>query len=161
MKKIISLLLFLTTGAALYAQTVTLSEPIVLRNDIAYHLLGEMGSHTLLFRDRSTTFEVVGLNKAMKESWTKELELDRRLPKVIDILPDDGHFNLFYQFKDRTHTKLKAHRYGPGANLLDSITIVDLGYLLYSKVHTGLFGGQEQDALLFYRKTGYDACSLL
>ncbi len=150
MKKIISLLLFLTTGMALYAQTVTLSEPIVLRNDIAYHLLGEMGSHTLLFRDRSTTFEVVGLNKAMKESWTKELELDRRLPKVIDILPEDAHFTLFYQFKDRTHTKLKAHRYGPGANLLDSVTIVDLGYLFYTPKFIPVYSEDKSKTLFFF-----------
>ena len=162
MKKITSLLLFLTIGVATVAQKVTLSEPIVLRNDIAYHILGEMGGHTLLFRDRSNSFEVVGLNKAMKESWTKELELDRRLPKVLDILPQDSRFTLFYQFKDRTHTKLKAHRYGPGANLLDSVTIVDLGYLfLHAPVYSRLFRRQEQDPLLFYGKAGCDARGLL
>lgn len=150
MKKIKSLLLFLTLGIALSAQTVTLSEPIVLRNDIAYHILGEMGGHTLLFRDRSTTFEVVGLNKAMKESWTKELELDRRIPKVLDILPDEAHFTLFYQFKDRTHTKLKAHRYGPGANLLDSVTVVDLGYLFYTPSFIPVYSEDKSKTLLFF-----------
>jgi|AntRauTorckE5430_2_1112549.scaffolds.fasta_scaffold04300_2 hypothetical protein len=150
MKKITSLLLFLTIGVATSAQRVTLSEPIVLRNDIAYHILGEMGGHTLLFRDRSTIFEVVGLNKAMKESWTKGLELDRRMPKVLDILPDDGYFTLFYQFKDRTHTKLKAHRYGPGANLLDSVMIVDLGNLFYTPGFMPVYSEDKSKTLLFF-----------
>ena len=150
MKKVVSLLLFLAFGVILYAQRVTLSEPIILRNDIAYHILGEMGEHTLLFRDRSTTFEVVGLNKAMKESWTKPLELDRRLPKVVDILPAETHFTLLYQFKDKTHTKLKAHRYGPGANLLDSVTIVDLGYLFYTPRFIPVYSEDKSKTLLFF-----------
>lgn len=150
MKKINGVLLLIFFALAVSAQTITISEPIVLRNDIAYNLLGDMGGHTLIFRDRGSSFEVVGLNKAMKESWSKDIELDRRLPKVLDIIPDDTYFTLLYQYKDRSHTVLKAHRYGPGANLIDSTKIVDLGYLFYTPSFITLRSEDRSKSLLFF-----------
>lgn len=110
---------------------VILLEFIVLCNDIVYYFLGEMGSYILFFCDCSIIFEVVGFNKVMKEFWIKELELDCCLFKVIDILFDDGYFNLFYQFKDCIYIKLKVYWYGLGVNFLDFIIIVDFGYFFY------------------------------
>lgn len=144
----ILLLFFLPCLAG--AQQIAISEPIVLRNDISYDLLGEMGEHTLVFRNMISTFEVVAFNKAMKESWTKELELDRRLPKVIDVVPDKSHFTIIYQFKDRSNTILKAHRYGPGANLVDSVMIQNLGSLFYTPNFIAARSEDRSKSLLFF-----------
>lgn len=118
-------LLLLPIG--LFAQKVTISEPITLRNDLRFDIIGEMGGHTLIFRSQPAGYSVLALNAAMKESWTKELELDKRVPRLLDLVPGQNHFTLIYQFKDRANTILKAHRYGPGANLLDSVTLLNMG----------------------------------
>ena len=115
-----------------FSQKVTVSEPIVLRSDIAYELIGDLGGNTLVFRDKGTSFEVVAFNPQMKEAWSKDIELDDRQPKVIGMVTGKADFTIIYQFRNKSHTIIKAHKYGPGANLIDSVSLADLGYLFYN-----------------------------
>ncbi|MCB0568550.1 MAG: hypothetical protein KDC66_02250 [Phaeodactylibacter sp.] len=131
MKKWVTLILGLSPLLA-FSQKITVSEPITLRSDIAYDLIGGLGGRTLLFRDKNTSFEVVAFDQRMQETWSKELELDPRQPKPIGVVGRKMDFVLLYQFRMRSHTLVKAHKYGPGANLLDSVAIMDLGTLFYS-----------------------------
>lgn len=114
------------------SQKITVSEPIILRSDVAYDLIGNLGGNTLVFRDKGTSFEVVAFNPQMKEAWSKEIELDARQPKVIGLVAGKTDFTIVYQFRAKSHTIIKAHKYGPGANLLDSVSLADLGYLFYN-----------------------------
>ena len=100
------------------SQKITVSEPIILRSDVAYDLIGNLGGNTLVFRDKGTSFEVVAFNPQMKEAWSKEIELDARQPKVIGLVAGKTDFTIVYQFRAKSHTIIKAHKYGPGANLL-------------------------------------------
>ncbi len=130
--KFFHILFLLQAPLFLFAQKITVSEPIVLRSDIAYELIGDLGGNTLVFRDKGTSFEVVAFNQQLKESWSKDIELDNRQPKIIGLVAGKAHFTIVYQFREKSHTIIKAHKYGPGANLLDSVSLADLGYMFYN-----------------------------
>jgi hypothetical protein len=136
------------------AQVITVSEDITLNNDVSYDILGEMGNHILLFRDAKTEFTVQAFNQQMRESWTKELELDRRNPKVLGVVPTRDDFTLIYQFRDKGHTIVKAHRYDPAANLIDSATLVDLGFLFYTPRFEVVRSEDRSKALLYFVENG-------
>jgi hypothetical protein len=148
--KYFCLLLGIFCFGFVFAQKVTVSEQIVLRSDIAYNLLGEMGGRTLLLRDMGVKFEVVGFDKALKQSWQKELELDRRQPKIISVIPGDTSFSIVYKFKQKSDLITKIHKYGPGANLLDSITIKNYGYLFYNPNITAVQSEDRTKVLLYF-----------
>lgn len=136
------------------AQVLTVSEDIPLTNEISYDILGEMGNHLLLFRNAKTEFTVQAFNAQMRESWSKELELDRRGPRVLGVIPTEQDFTLVYQFRDKGHTIVKAHRYDPAANLVDSATLVDLGFLFYTPRFELVRSEDRTKALLYFVENG-------
>ncbi|MCB0593517.1 MAG: hypothetical protein H6557_15580 [Lewinellaceae bacterium] len=133
-----------------FSQKVTVSEPIVLRSDIAYELIGTLGGNTLVFRDKGTSFEVVAFNNQMEEAWSKDIELDDRQPKVIGLVADKAYFTVIYQFREKSHTIIKAHKYGPGANLIDSLSLTDLGYLFYNPGFELIRSDDRSKALVYF-----------
>lgn len=149
MKSLLNLFIFLLT-LPLFAQQLTVSEPITLRNDLAYDLLGELAGRTLLFRDQGTRFEVVSFDQKMQESWTKVLEFDKRQPKILDVIPGKEHFSIIYKFRKKSNLVTKIHKYGPGANLIDSITIKDYGYLFYNPGISVVQSEDRSKILLYY-----------
>ncbi len=131
MKNVI-LFLILALARPLAAQQLTISKPIHLRNDIYYDILGEMGNQTLLFRNRHSSFEIMAFDEQMRESWTKEVELERRSPELLEVVADDAKFTIFYHYRERSHTVLRAEQYNPGANLIDSTVVMDYGPIFYT-----------------------------
>lgn len=132
------------------AQQITVSDEIALRSDIGYEIIGKLGGHVLLFRNQSTAFEVEAYNRNMQLSWTKELVLDRRAPRLVGITADADDFSLVYLFRQSNETILKVHKYDPAANLIDSITIKNLGYLFYSPRFEIVFSEDRTKALAYY-----------
>jgi len=149
MKYLIPIIFSLMSLSAL-AQKVTVSEQVTLRNDVGYHLLGDMGGRTLLLRDLGVKFEVVGFDEQLKESWQKEIELDRRQPKILSAIPGEGYFNIIYKYRYKSDLITKIHKYGPGANLLDSMTIKNYGYLFYSPNISVTISEDRSKALLHF-----------
>ncbi|NUQ24953.1 MAG: hypothetical protein HUU34_13455 [Saprospiraceae bacterium] len=148
MKPLLTLLVcFLLYGVR--AQTISMSEDITLRNEIAYELIGEMKGQLLLFRNRNLEFEIQGFDRQMKLGWSKLLELDKRTPVVLGFTHSKSDFTLFYQYRNRGNTVLKAHRYDPGANLIDSVTIVNWGYLFYTP-NMQVVRSEDKSKVLFY-----------
>ncbi|MCB0547150.1 MAG: hypothetical protein KDD19_06140 [Phaeodactylibacter sp.] len=133
-----------------FSQKITVSEPIVLRSDIAYELIGDLGGNTLVFRDKGTAFEVVAFNKQLKESWAKDIELDNRQPKVIGLVTGKADFTIIYQFREKSNIILKAHKYGPGANLIDSVSLANLGYLFYNPGFEFIRSEDRSKALVYF-----------
>jgi len=132
------------------AQKLTVSEPFSLRSDLAFDVLGEMGGHTLIFRNRSSSFEIQALDQKMKEAWSREIEFDRRLPRILDINAGDEQFTVIYQYKDQSNTILKAHQYGPGAELQDSSEIINLGTLFYTPNFSVVRSEDRSKSLIYY-----------
>ncbi|MEY3052896.1 MAG: hypothetical protein RLY31_2681 [Bacteroidota bacterium] len=114
------------------AQQVTVSEPVSVREDHAYYILGDDRGHVLLLRDKQTTVDVQGYDAEMRLHWEKEIELDKKSPAVLDVINRTRDFCLLYLFRQRSQPVLKAHRYNAAANLLDSATIKVFEDALYA-----------------------------
>lgn len=148
MKSLLTLISCLLMFSAA-AQSIAMSEDITLRNEIAYELIGEMKGQLLLFRNRNLEFEVQGFDRQMKLGWSKLLELDKRMPVVLGFTHSKTDFTLFYQYRNKGNTVLKAHRYDPGANLIDSLTVVNWGYLFYTP-NIQIVRSEDKSKVLFY-----------
>jgi hypothetical protein len=135
---------------SLAAQKVTFSEDIPLRSDASYQIIGQLKGRLLLFRDRTTSFEVQGFNERMKEIWSKEIDLDKRLPVVLSLSTGREDFCVFYRFRQRSHTILKAHKYDAGANLLDSTTVKNLGYVFFTPDFRVIYSENKRKALIYH-----------
>ncbi len=146
--RILSILFFLPS--VLFAQQIIVSEDIPLRNDAAYELIGELKGNMLLFRDQNLSYEVQGFNEQMRMTWSKELELDKRNPKVLGIATSKDDFTLFYRFRDKGNTILKAHKYDPAAELIDSATVSDLGFLFFTPSFEIIRSEDRSKALIYF-----------
>lgn len=142
--------LFLALACSLNAQTITVSEDLPLRSDVTYELIGELKGQLLLFRDKNNSFEVQAFDETMRKSWNKEIELDKRLPNVLGIIHTPSDFTVFYRFRDKSHTVLKAHKYNAGANMIDSITVKNYGYLFYTPNFRIIQSEDKSKVLLYY-----------
>ncbi len=150
LQKILPLLfLFCCAGNSARAQVITVSDDLTVRNDLGYYILGEMKGSLLLFRDRTTTFEIQAFNEKMRATWTKEIELDKRRPQVIDVVADEESFCVFYQFKRDGNTLLKAHKYDAAANLIDSVVVKDFGSVFYTPDLEAL-PSEDKNKIVFY-----------
>jgi len=145
------LFLFLFYSHLLIGQVITVSEPITLRNDVSYRILGDQQDHVLLFRDQTTNYEVHAYDNNMHLKWEKELDLDRGRPSVLEVIPAEGYFKVLYKHKRKGKYYLKMHRYNSSANLIDSTTIMKLGSsFLNTKYETVLSEDKEKILLVDY-----------
>ncbi|HMO41137.1 MAG TPA: hypothetical protein PKC76_16340 [Saprospiraceae bacterium] len=151
----------------LFAQRITISEDIPLRSEVAYEIIGSFKDRILLFRDRVTEFEIQAFNHQMRESWSKKLNLEKRSPKVLGFVASDTDFTLIYRYRDRNHTIVKAHRYDPAANLRDTFTIKDFGFLFYTPNFQLIRSEDKSKVLIYYvenqsvfRAISYDAIKM-
>lgn len=111
-----------------FAQSMHVSEPINVRNDYGYELIGKLRDRILLFRDKYDEFEVQGYDSQMKLSWTREVEdLDRRGIQILKVVGGKNDFSIIHKTKRRGRYTLRLHKYDPGANLIDSMMVFDYG----------------------------------
>ncbi len=134
----------------LAAQRLTISQEVVLRNDVGYEIIGTFKDRTLLFRNQVNQFHIEAFDQNMRQTWTKQLELEKRAPKPIGFAPTDTSFLLFYQYRDKGHQVLFAHTYDPAANLRDTMLIKDLGFTFYTPNYQIVLSEDRSKVLLYY-----------
>lgn len=115
-----------------WSQTINISEQITLRNEISYEIIGSFSNNTLLFRNKSITFEIDAFNEPLKKIWTKEITLEKRQPQVISLAKTDSDFSVYYQHKSPRGTVLKGHKYNGRAELIDTVTLKVFDNLFYN-----------------------------
>lgn len=137
----------------LAAQTVTVSPPVVLHDEISYEIFGDDRGNALLFKNKTSEFEVQGFDANMKLSWEKKFELDRKSPVIEGVVQaEGGGFNLIYQFRQKLLPILKIHRYSPAANLVDSVTIKKFDQSFFAPNFEIEFSEDKNIALIWYIK---------
>ena len=130
MKFLLSILFFFPLF--LTGQTVTVSDPVSIRNDQYYQILGKMKDRFLIFRDQTNfDYEVQAFDKELKATWNKELELDKKRAEILGVLAAEDHFNIVYRFKQKGEYLVKVRRYDAGANMVDSATVYNYGSRFY------------------------------
>ncbi len=114
-----------------FAQSITVSDELSVRNDLQYEVLGKFKDRYLIFRDRSNKYEIQAFNQRLQDSWTKELTFDRKRVNIAGLISEKDQFHLFYSYKRKGMYFLKVHTYDPGANLIDSSTVWKYGQQFY------------------------------
>ncbi|MFK7983803.1 MAG: hypothetical protein AB8G86_27755 [Saprospiraceae bacterium] len=134
-----------------FSQEVTVSEEVTLRSDQSYSIIGKFNEKTLLYRDKGTEFEVQAFNNELLGlSWTKELELDKKRPEVLDVWGKDDYFYVIYKFKEKGNSIIKIHKYNEAANLVDSTNIVNYGKRFYSPAPEIILSQDKKKVLLYH-----------
>ncbi len=152
MKQIIfTTLLLLCCSFLLTAQTATISEGISIRNDFGYELIGRLRDRVLLFRDKYDEFEIQAFDSQMRIAWTKELnDLDRRGVQILAVVGSKNDFSVIHKVRRRGYTVLRVHKYDPGANLIDSMTVKDYGERVFSPPALDLVRSEDRNCVVVY-----------
>ena len=115
---------FTILAFAASAQNIKVSEPLVIRNDYGYELIGRLRDRILLLRDKNEGFEIQAYDNQMRPSWNRELEeFDRKNTTLLASSSGDDDFNLIYTVRKRGISYLRVSQYNPGAALKDSIAL--------------------------------------
>ncbi|MEO1411857.1 MAG: hypothetical protein AAFW73_18345 [Bacteroidota bacterium] len=142
--------IFLILGSGeLMAQKVSVSDDVSLRNDDGYAIIGRMKNRILLFRFRGNEYLVQAFDHKLRTSWSKEIQLERKNPKVIEIIPDRDDFTVIYQHRKKSHLVIRANKYDAAANLVDSTEIVDLGASWYVPPYSAVLSEDRQKMVLY------------
>lgn len=124
MKHILTFLIFLLP-LTIFSQTVSVSEEISIRSDKAYDIIGKMKDRILVYHEKQTKIEIQAFNEKLHKTWKKELKTDHKKFQVIDIVRNNKEeFSLIYRYKKKGIVYIKLQKYDPGANLIDSTTIM-------------------------------------
>lgn len=133
------------------AQTVTVSPPVMLHDETSYEVFSDDRGNVLLFKNKTSEFQVQGFDANMNLTWEKDMELDRKSPQIeAAVQADGGGFNLIYQFRQKLLPVLKIHRYSPAANLVDSMTIKRFDQSFFTPNFEVEFSEDKNIALVWY-----------
>lgn len=152
MRHIIFTTLFIGWSSFLLtAQTATISEGISIRNDFGYELIGRLRDRILLFRDKYDEFEIQAFDSQMRIAWTKELDdLDRRGVQILAVVGGKNDFSVIHKVRRRGYTVLRVHKYDPGANLIDSMTVKDYGERVFSPPALDIIRSEDRNCVVVY-----------
>lgn len=112
---------------------MVVSEGLSLRNDNGYELIGRLRDRILLFRDKYDEFEVQAFDNQLRPSWTHQMEdLSGRGVQVLSVVGSKNDFSVIHKVRRKSRDVLRVHKYDPGANLIDSMTVKDYGERVFS-----------------------------
>lgn len=130
------------------AQSAVVSDPLFIRTDYGYELIGRFRDRVLLFRDRYDDFVVQAYDGQMKLSWSKQLDdLDRRGMRVLGVVAGRNDFSVVFQVRRKGRTLLRVHKYDPGAQLIDSMEIKDYGERLFNTPQLEMYRSDDRNCI--------------
>jgi len=148
MKKHLTLFLLLFCLQS-FGQEITVSDPITFRTDDNFDVLGKLHGQYLLFQDKTTEFKVHALDENLREKWDKEIDLEKRRTKVIGIMPTQDDFSIIYSFRKKGELNVRARRYDPSADIIDSATI-KIYEKLYVSPNFNVIRSENKKIILLY-----------
>ena len=78
-----------------YAQTITVSDDLSIRNDLQYELIGKLKDRYLLFRDKANEYEIQAFDERLQTSWSKKLEMDKKRVHIAGLVNESDKFHIF------------------------------------------------------------------
>lgn len=146
----------------LTGQTALISDPLAIRNDYGYEIIGRMRDRVLLFRDKFNEFEVQAFDNQMHLSWSKELEdLGRRAIQVVAVIPGRNDFTVIHKVRRKGHTILRIHKYDPGANLIDSMTVKDFGERVFTPPNLEYIQSEDRNCIMVYNDAEHEKMEMV
>ncbi len=116
---LVLLLTFFTT----WGQRITVSEEILLKDDLAYDILGNMNGRTLLLRDLGTEYEVRSYDEQMQFRWERTLELEKKSSDLIAVIEGENQFHFLYGYRHRGDYIIMHRVYNPDLVLVDTMVV--------------------------------------
>ncbi|MEL6941688.1 MAG: hypothetical protein AAFO82_03395, partial [Bacteroidota bacterium] len=132
---------------------VTISEDITLRTDISYEIIGKLKGQHLLLLDKENSFFIHAFDEELKMTWEKELELEKRRPEILGTVTKGSDFFIAYQHRWKGETIIKMHQYDAGANLLDTATVKNFGFMFTTPNFQIIRSEDRSKVLLFNEET--------
>lgn len=105
------------------AQRITVSEEIMLKDDLTYEIIGDVNGRTLLIRDRGTDIEVRAYDEQMQLRWDRTLSLEKRNSDIIRFLPAENGFHMIYGYRHRGDYIITHRTYNQDLTLTDTTVI--------------------------------------
>jgi len=145
-----AVIFILVLSASAFGQgNVYISEPLALRNDFGYELIGRLRDRILLFRDKFDEFEIQAFDNQMRMSWNRKLEdIDKNGIQILAVVGGRNDFSVVYKRRKRGVTTLHVHKYDPGANLIDSMTVKDYGERMFSPPAIDILQSEDGNCLV-------------
>ncbi len=135
-------------------QTVLVSDPISIRNDYGYDLIGRLRDRILLFRDKFDEFEVQAFDNQLRMSWSKTLDdLRKRDLQVLAVSAGKNDFSVIFRNKERSETSLRVHKYDPGANLIDSAVMKNYGDGAFAQPVLNYVRSEDRNCFVVFNRT--------
>ena len=150
MKLYFSIITAILFVVPLEAQVVIVSDPIDIRSEETYQILGNSNDGVLVFKSDALTAEIARYDKELKFLWQKELELLDRRPEVMGVLDTRSDFTVLYSRRVENEFHIMAHRYDLDANLLDTVTIKNMGKTYY-RPNFQLIRSDDRTKVAFYQ----------
>ena len=151
----LSVLIFLFSSLT-FAQTVTVSEEVSIRNDNAYDIIGKMGERFLLYREQTNKVEIQSFDMRMRQSWNKELKFDHKRFDVVGMVPDRNNFSIIYHYRKKREEFLRIQKYDPAANMIDSATIIQYPTSFGEPAHQLIYSEDKKKVLIYSIKNQND-----
>lgn len=132
-----------------FGQKLIVSDEIPLRSEVKYDILGEIKGNALMMSTIGLKYEISGFDEQMRNSWTKELNFEKKQIGIMGYNVRESDFTLIYQVRQQGDTYLRAHRYDASANLKDSVTLINMGFVVFFPEYEMVIS-EDRNKVLFY-----------
>ena len=141
------------------AQQIVVSEEIMLKDDLAYDIIG-LDGRTILFREKGSDFEVRSYDEQMLLRWEHDLELEKRNTDFIGVTEGEHVFHMLYGFRHRGIYTIMHRVYAPDMTLLDTVVVhVDEKDYFTPKYRSAL--SEDKTKVLLYQAEKEDEVSII
>jgi hypothetical protein len=114
-----------------FSQKLIVSDEIPLRSEVKYDILGEIKGNALMMSTVGLKYEVMGFDEQMRNSWTKELNFEKKQISILGYNVRENDFTLIYQVRQQGDTYIRASKYDASANLKDTSTLLNMGFVVF------------------------------
>lgn len=143
-------LLVLCLSIATKAQEVTISETYDIFSQENVELIGMLDSSILLYCSDKVHHKIQAFDTDLKLTWQKELDLEKKRPKVIEVIPEKSDFVVLFSSKKKGELILSGMRHDAKANKKDTSTIFNYGFSLNTKKFKVVLSEHKKYALVYY-----------
>jgi len=119
---ILPILIFISN--LLFAQKVTVSQEINVKNNIAYDIFPNVEGQILFYHDRGTEHFLEVFDQNLRYKWDRQLDFEKKNITILGLAATDTLLNIFYQYRDEGKIYTKVKSYDSNAASLDtSVTL--------------------------------------
>ena len=112
------------SGHSLTGQNIIVSEEIPIKNDVRYEMLNFTDGDIRLFRDRVFSYDLLGFDESLTNTWTHELLFERKRVSIIGLVNTEDRFTILYHFREKMAVYVIGRTYNKNAQEIMADTIL-------------------------------------